>query len=72
MRASTVNRRFRLLALLLGVVAGLGVAEIGLRLAGPPESEVELLADLATRFPGGVLVGLFAASRSFAALVRSD
>ena len=57
MRAPTFNRRFRLLAVLLGVIAGLGVAEIGLRLAGEPESEVELLAELAKRFQPPPLSG---------------
>ena len=50
MRFLTVHRRLRLLALSFGVVAGLGVAEIGLRLAGGPESEIDKLAPLAMRF----------------------
>lgn len=57
MRPPTVHRRFRLLALSLGVAAGLGGAEIGLRLAGEPPSEVELLTDLAARFQPPPLSG---------------
>ncbi len=50
MRALAVQRRFRLLALLLGVVAGFAAAEMSLRLAARPQSQADLLAELAMRF----------------------
>ncbi|MCP4204988.1 MAG: hypothetical protein GY769_24025 [bacterium] len=50
MGAGTGNRGFRLLALLIGVIAGLGAGEIGLRLATEPAPEIDALTELAARF----------------------
>jgi lysophospholipase L1-like esterase len=50
MREETGRRGFRLVTVLIGIVAGLGAAEIGLRLAIPPSSEHEVLAELAAGF----------------------
>lgn len=49
MRNPSVNRKFRLWAVVLGILGGLGAVEIGLRIAGEPPSEADVLADLAAR-----------------------
>lgn len=57
MAADNGKRGFRLLALLIGIVGGLGAAEIALRLGGEPESEFDALTQLAAGFEAPAPMG---------------